>query len=82
MFKNECPGSKDIREPKPEEIQCRGCGAAVEIWSDETEATCGKCGEVTSRLIGATCLDWCAFARECVGEEKYKRIKSGSKGKN
>ncbi len=82
MFKNECPGSKDIKSPKPEEIKCRHCGAEVEIWSDETETKCKQCGNVNSRLIGPTCLDWCAFAKECVGEDKYRRIKSGSSGKN
>ncbi len=82
LFQNECPGSKDIKSPKPEEIKCRHCGAEVEIWSDETETKCKQCGNVNSRLIGPTCLDWCAFAKECVGEDKYRRIKSGSSGKN
>lgn len=82
MLKNECPGSKEIRFPKPEEISCFYCGADVEIWSDETETTCKSCGKSVSRDLGPTCLDWCAFARECVGEEKYRRIKLGAKGKN
>ena len=82
MFKNECPGSKDIREPKPEDITCRNCGAGIEIWSDESEARCGQCGKLSARLIGPTCLDWCAFAKECVGEEKFRKIKAGSGSKN
>ncbi|MBI4681999.1 MAG: hypothetical protein HY757_02725 [Nitrospirae bacterium] len=54
----------------------------MEIWSDETETKCKKCGKMNSRLIGPTCLDWCAFAKECVGEDKYKRIKAGASSKN
>ena len=82
MFKNECPGSKEIREPQPEDITCRHCGADIEIWSDENETKCKSCGKTNSRIIGPTCLDWCAFAKECVGEDKYRRIKAGSRGKN
>ena len=82
LFKNECPGSKDIREPSPEEITCRHCGTAVEIWTDETETKCKSCGKMVSRIIGPTCLDWCAYAKECVGEDKYRRIKAGASSKN
>lgn len=82
MFKNECPGSKDIKQPRPEDIKCRFCGANIEIWTDESETKCKSCGKMNSRIIGPTCLDWCAFAKECVGEDKYKKIKSGSGGKN
>ncbi|MBC8414716.1 MAG: hypothetical protein ISR96_05820 [Nitrospira sp.] len=82
MFKNECPGSQDIKSPRPEEIKCRSCGAEVEIWTDETEAKCKACGTVTNRLLGASCLDWCAFAKECVGEDKYRRIQAGRSSKN
>jgi len=82
MFKNDGPGSKEIREPQQEEMKCRHCGADVEIWSDETETKCKSCGQTINRMIGQTCLDWCSFAKECVGEDKYRRIKAGSSGKN
>jgi anaerobic ribonucleoside-triphosphate reductase len=82
MLKNSCPGSIEIRQPKPEEIKCRKCGASVEIWSDETEAKCRECGQVNSRILGPSCIDWCAFAKECVGEDKYKKLKSGQNSKN
>ncbi len=75
MFKESCPGSKEIRQPTPGEIRCRNCGELVEIWSDETEAVCKKCGKTNLRLIGPTCIDWCPHAKECVGEEKFKRLK-------
>ena len=82
MFKNECPGSKDIKQPRPEDIKCRFCGSDVEIWTDESETNCKKCGKMNSRLIGPTCLDWCAFAKECVGEDKFRKIKAGASSKN
>ncbi len=82
LFKNECPGSQDIKSPSPEEIECRKCGASVEIWTDEAETTCKSCGSAVTRILGPTCIDWCAFAKECVGEDKYRKIKTGGRGKN
>lgn len=75
MFKQECPGSIEIRQPKPEDIKCRYCNNAVEIWSDETETKCKHCGKINTRSMDPTCIEWCAFAKECVGEEKYNRLK-------
>jgi len=74
MFKESCPGSKEIRNPYPEEIVCFWCETSNEIWSDETETACKKCGKAISRDLGVTCLQWCPAARECVGTEKYERL--------
>ena len=82
MLKDSCPGSNEIRQPKPEDLMCSTCGEAVEIWSDETEAKCKRCGAMNTRLLGPSCIDWCAFAKECVGEDKYRRLKSQESGKN
>ncbi|MBI4842933.1 MAG: hypothetical protein HY809_01220 [Nitrospirae bacterium] len=82
MLKDTCPGSREIKQPKPEDILCRRCGEKVEIWSDETESKCKKCGQPVSRVLGPSCIDWCAFAKECLGEDKYRKIKSGQSGKN
>ncbi len=76
MFKNECPGSREIKQPEPEDIKCRHCGKEIEIWSDETEVKCKHCGGINTRFLGPTCIEWCAFAKECVGEEKYERLKT------
>ncbi|GBE39260.1 MAG TPA: phosphohydrolase [Nitrospirae bacterium] len=78
MFKESCPGSTEIKQPKPEDIKCRYCGKVIEIWSDETEVTCRHCGKMNSRVMAPTCIEWCAFAKECVGEEKYRRLKTGN----
>ena len=70
-----CPGAVSIREAEPEDFQCTECGAEVEIWSDELSARCTRCGTSVSREQGPTCIDWCSFAEECVGTEKYQRLK-------
>jgi predicted RNA-binding Zn-ribbon protein involved in translation (DUF1610 family) len=70
-----CPGASNIREVRPEEIECPQCGAPVEIWSDELSARCPQCGERVSRDLGPSCIDWCSFAEQCVGTEKYRRLK-------
>lgn len=79
LFKEGCPGSAEIRSPKPEEIRCQKCGEKMEIWSDEPDSTCGKCGHVNARPLGSSCIEWCAFAKDCVGAEKYERLMTARK---
>ncbi len=73
-LKEGCPGSKEIRNPSPDDINCFWCDTPNEIWSDETEITCSNCGKTISRELGTTCLEWCPSAKECVGVEKYERL--------
>lgn len=35
--------------PVPGEATCKKCGAAVEMWSDETEVKCETCGALVSQ---------------------------------
>jgi hypothetical protein len=74
-MKESCPGSSEIRNPFPEELRCHYCGHANEIWSDETETQCKDCKKTIGRQMKPTCLDWCPAAKECVGLEKYNRLK-------
>jgi predicted amidophosphoribosyltransferase len=74
-----CPGSQRFKQPQPENIKCPFCGADVEIWTDEAEALCPKCRKTTTREEGQSCLDWCKYARECVGDEIYNRFLKGRK---
>ena len=76
-----CPGSELIRNPQPEEIDCPTCGEPVEIWSDEAETACPGCGTHVFREMPSTCWEWCGFARECVGPERYDRLIRGRKRK-
>lgn len=73
-----CPGSRNLREAVPEDFPCSRCGTIVEIWSDETGRRCPTCGQqVTKAGAGIiACAEWCASARECLGEEIYARWKA------
>ncbi|GAB4411718.1 MAG: hypothetical protein OHK0032_07620 [Thermodesulfovibrionales bacterium] len=79
VLKEGCPGSKEIKNPYPEEIKCFWCGAINEIWTDEVETVCDGCGKTISREMRPTCLEWCPAAKECVGIEKYERLMKAAK---
>lgn len=68
-----CPGSLVFMQPRPEAVPCAVCGAETEIWSDEAQGTCPSCGAQVVRFATQSCVDWCRHARECLGEEKYKK---------
>lgn len=74
MFKEGCPGSKEIRSPYPEDITCYFCGKVNEIWSDEPEMECKACKHRISRDMKTSCLMWCPAAKECLGREKYEKL--------
>ena len=67
----ECPGSRAIRQPQPEFIKCPFCSEDVEIWTDEIKAICPKCKKTAMRQQGESCLEWCSYAKECVGDQAY-----------
>ena len=68
-----CPGALKFRQPEPEIIKCPSCGEEVEIWTDEIKVTCRNCKETIIREGGPSCLDWCRYAKECVGDQIYNR---------
>lgn len=75
-----CPGSQSFSQPHPEFIKCPDCGwGEVEIWSDEVKAKCPRCKKTFIRTQGQSCLDWCKYAKECVGEETYKKYKENKR---
>ncbi|MBI2626537.1 MAG: hemerythrin domain-containing protein [Candidatus Nealsonbacteria bacterium] len=71
---DKCPG-QDFQN-KPAElryIRCSNCGNEVEFWPRDHALKCDKCGcEVRTEAI-PSCADWCEYAKECLGEEKYKQ---------
>ena len=67
----ECPGASLFRKPQPEFIKCPFCKSEVEIWTDEIKAKCPACKKIVARGQDLGCLDWCKYAKECVGEEAY-----------
>ena len=43
-----CPGISQFMRPTPSYFKCPKCQGDVEIWSDEEETPCPKCGTVIS----------------------------------
>ena len=73
-----CPGARTVKEIRPEYIICPHCRTEVEVWSDEFRVRCSQCNAWVYRKQGATCLDWCAQAANCVGSAAlaaYKRAR-------
>ena len=68
-----CPG-QDMRNLRVELYKCPNCGAEVEIFSDELKAKCPKCGQKVYRDRVPSCIEWCAMARQCLGEERWKQL--------
>ncbi len=65
-------------QPEPEGGACisaRGCGAEVEMFSDELRIKCRKCGEYVYKEKTPSCIEWCPAARQCLGEERWKALK-------
>ena len=67
-----CPGVSDLRTPTLTLKICPECGEEVEIFSNEMKVPCPSCGFVIFNYI-VSCMSWCKYARECVGEEMFNR---------
>ena len=72
MF-SKCPG-QDMRKLRVELYRCPQCRAEVEIFSDETRIRCQKCGTMVYREKMPSCIEWCASARQCLGEERWQAL--------
>ena len=70
---DQCPGASNIRMPRLELKPCPRCGEEIEIFSNEASARCVKCGFVVYNDL-LSCVEWCEYARECVGDRAYERI--------
>jgi DNA-directed RNA polymerase subunit RPC12/RpoP len=72
----QCPG-QDGRSLSVSIHKCPECGSEVEIFSDETRVKCHNCGNVVHKENVPSCVQWCAKARECLGEDRWKAIMEG-----
>lgn len=70
---HECPGVADLKTPTLSIKNCPQCGEEVEIFSNDLKVTCSSCGFVIYNDI-TSCVKWCKHARECVGDEMYKKL--------
>jgi len=68
-----CPG-QDPRNLRAELHKCPKCDYEVEIFSDESSRKCPECGERVYREKTPSCIEWCASARQCLGEERWRQL--------
>ena len=61
------------RTPTIIEKICPRCGHEIELFSIDTERTCENCGFVAYNDT-LSCVQWCAYAKQCVGEEMYNAM--------
>ena len=71
MILDGCQGKP--RTPEIIEKICPNCGAVIEMFSVDTEMACEKCGFVAYNDT-LSCVQWCKYAKECVGEEMYNHM--------
>ena len=71
MIMDGCQGKP--RTPTIREKTCPVCGNTIEIFSTDTQVTCDKCGFVAYN-DALSCVQWCQYARKCVGDEMYERM--------
>ncbi len=69
-----CPG-QDGRSLSVSLHRCPDCGGEVEMFSDEIRVKCRNCGSVVYKESVPTCIEWCAKARECLGEERWSALR-------
>ena len=69
-----CPGSFGIKGTPTLTIKiCPDCGGEVELFSSDSKAVCSQCGFIVYN-DAQTCIQWCRYARECIGDEVYERF--------
>ena len=70
MILEGCQGKPQI---KIMERTCPKCGHEVEIFSIDTQVACENCGSVIYNDT-LTCVQWCKYARQCMGDEMVERL--------
>jgi hypothetical protein len=73
MAKIICPGAANLKgTPKIKLKICPECKKEIEIFSVDTHAEC-ECGFIAYN-DSQSCIKWCAYAKECVGDEIYEKF--------
>jgi len=71
MIMSGCQGKP--RTPTIIEKVCPNCGHEIELFSIDTAQTCEHCGFVAYNDT-LSCVQWCQYAKQCVGEEMYAHM--------
>lgn len=66
-----CPGSSDSTI---EFMDCPECGEDIETFSDDPKVECPNCGATVFKEENPSCVAWCEYAIECVGQDRYDEI--------
>ena len=61
------------RTPTIIEKICPNCGHEIELFSIDTQMPCEHCGFVAYNDT-LSCVQWCQYARQCVGDEMYEKM--------
>lgn len=78
---DDCPGAADIRRPTIKFKTCPRCGDEIELFSNDVKMDCDNCG-FTVYNDTLSCVQWCEFAKACVGEEALEQLMQIIKRKN
>ena len=79
MILDGCQGKP--RTPTIIEKICPRCGSMIELFSIDTEMVCENCG-FTVYDDTLSCVQWCKYARKCVGDEMYEQMMRIAENKN
>ena len=53
-------------------------GKIPEMFSDEIRVRCPHCRQPVHKDTVPSCVEWCAQARECLGEERWRALRGES----
>ncbi len=67
--------SATLRTPTLTIRKCPECGEEIEVFSNDIAVSCSRCG-FTVYNDALSCVQWCRYAKECVGEETCRRLTS------
>lgn len=71
MILGGCQGKP--KTPTIQEKICPCCGNEIELFSIDTQMACDRCGFIAYN-DSLSCVQWCKYAKECVGEEMYQAM--------
>ena len=74
---DQCPGAANMRTPTLEIKTCPKCGGEVEFFSIDKKMNCGQCGFTIYNDIGS-CIQWCQYAKKCIGEDLFNKLKESN----
>ena len=71
-----CPGAANIKGAPELKIKiCPECGGEIELFTGDFKRGCERCG-FTAYNDAPSCVTWCRYAKECVGEDVVNKYLS------